>query len=477
MTISGVSALPNAKPPAARATVALVGTSHPGSAISPAAWQGALHFQDAEELLTSDFAAEAIVLAPVDETQAIEWLHILRRDARLGLKPVLLDRPFGAHAMQLSDGVAADTATAARHASEMAQRAADAGQPTATSEERLLAFLHLRPKHILTPVIEWRDTRICHYPVADTCCAPGEDGFELIDRLRSRGLLENTTLIERIHACHRCGAGQLLFVEHCPQCGGIDIGEQNFLHCYACGHVDTQETFLRHDALLCPHCNARLRHIGVDYDRALETLSCRTCHARFTEPEVKARCLQCRTSMAPDALSQRRFYGLKLTAAGELTARTGQMGDVFKLIDEFSHARPEYFLQTLDWLIDVSRRHPEVQFGVVCLTFANVHELAARLPRQRLVQLFDALAQRLRTLIRTTDLFMRESDSHCWLLLPQTSPAGMEVLLQRIAALGKTLTSDDQRIEIAVSARNSGDIPEAALGARVLMSMLRDPAG
>ena len=463
-------------PPPSQTAIAVVGGGPSGPGDSPAAWHGAHHFPDAQQLLAATFAPEAIVLMPADESQAADWLRCLRRDARLGLKPLLLDRPLGALAAELSDGIATDLAAAARRARDMAQRGATAAQPgAATSDERLLTFLYLRPEHILTPVIDWREARICHYPLADACCPPGTDGFELIDRLRRRGLLENTTLLERIHTCHRCGAGQLLFVERCPQCGSIDIGEQNFLHCYACGHVDTQQSFLRQDGLICPQCSARLRHIGVDYDRALESLACGNCNARFTEPDVKARCLQCQTTAAPDELSQRRFYGLRLSAAGELAARTGQLGDVFRLIDEFSHAHPEYFLQTLDWLIGVSRRHAEVCFGLICLTFSNVHELAARLPRHQLTQLFDALAGRLRTLIRTTDLFMREDDSHCWLLLPQTDAAGMQVLLTRIRTLGQTLAGDDQRIEITVSAKHSSECTAADPDARLLMGTLREP--
>src|SRR5205807_3597889 len=69
------------------------------------------------------------------------------------------------------------------------------------------------------------------------------------------------------------------------QCGSIDTAPQNFLHCYACGNVGTQEQYLTHQGLSCPKCSARLRHIGVDYDRALETLVCRSCAGRFTEPE------------------------------------------------------------------------------------------------------------------------------------------------------------------------------------------------
>lgn len=441
-------------------------------------WYASRSFADPQHLIAAEFTPEAILLAPNDSAQAASWLEALRRDARLGLKPLLLTRPLGAAAAELSDGVATDADVIIRAAMEMSQRNASVKRRDAmTGDDRLLAFLYLRPERVLAPLTDWHNQRICRYPLADALCESGEDGLLLIDRLRRRGLLANTSLLERFHACGKCGAGHLLFVERCPQCGGIDIAEQTFLHCYACGHVGTQDDYLRKDGLSCPQCLARLRHIGVDYDRALETLSCQGCSGRFTAPDVSARCLQCQTVAAPDGLVERRFHGLKLTAAGELAARTGQVGDLFKLMDEFSHAHPEYFVQTLDWLIDVSRRHREVQFGLACLRFSNVHLLAASLPRHRLAQMFDALAQRLRALIRTTDLFMREDDTHSWLLLPQTTPSGMKVLLGRIAALSESSGPDDnQRIEIAISSLSSAEAGGQIAAANVLMGTLRNSA-
>jgi hypothetical protein len=435
-------------------------------------------FRDPQHLIAAQAEPQAILLAPNDPPQAASWLEILRRDARLGLKPILLARSLGPTADELSDGTVADGETMVRTAMEMTRRDGTVRRREAmTADDRLLLFLYLRPARVLSPITDWRHERLCRYPLADALGESGEDGFQLVDRLRRRGLLENTTLIERIHVCAKCGGGHLLFTEHCPQCGNIDIAEQVFLHCYACGHVATQAQYLRKDGLSCPQCLARLRHIGVDYDRALEALSCQGCTGRFTEPDIKARCLQCQTVAAADALTERRFHGLTLTAAGELAARTGQIGDLFKLMDEFSHAHPDYFIQTLDWLIDVSRRHSEVQFGLACLRLANVHTLAASLPRHRLAQMFDALAQRLRAVIRTTDLFMREDETHCWLLLPQTTPSGMKVLLGRIAELSEASGGvDGPRIEIAISALSSAEAGSQIEDARVLMGTLRNSA-
>jgi hypothetical protein len=437
------------------------------------------HFADVQQLIAAGFTPDAVLLAPSEARQAATWLESLRRDARLGLAPILLNRSFGEAIDALSDGVASSSENAAQRAAPIAVRAISLGRrEPPEGDGRLLAFLYLRSGRVLTPVADWRDERIYRYPTADALGPPGEDGFLMLDRLRRRGLLDTTALIERVHTCPACSAGQLLFIETCTQCGSIDTVEQNFLHCYTCGNVAVQEQYLTQGGLSCPKCSARLRHIGVDYDRALETLACRGCGGRFTEPNVKARCLQCHRLSGTDELAERRYYGLRLSAAGELAARSGQVGDLFKLMDEFSQAHPEYFTRTLEWLLGLSHRHGEVHFGLICLRFSNVHLLAAQLPRHRVVQMFDTLAQRLRALIRTTDLFMRDDDEHCWLLLPQTSPAGVGTLVDRIAALSEaSVPKEGLRIEIATSSFSSVDVDGGVADARMLMGNLRNRAG
>jgi GGDEF domain-containing protein len=465
--------------PAISTLVTKRASAESGGAVASDHWAEGPHYTDVPQLLASGFAPDALFLTPSDARQAGQWLESLRRSARFALLPIFLNRSFGEAIDALGDGVASTPEAAAPEATAIAARAASLSRPeTAEGDERLLAFLYLRPERVLKPVADWRDERIYRYPLADALGRPAEDGFLMLERLRRRGLLETAALIERVHTCPSCSAGQLLFIETCPQCGSIDTTEQNFLHCYSCGHVGTQEEYLTHEGLTCPKCAVRLRHIGVDYDRALETLVCKNCSGRFTEPNVKARCLQCRKTSDTDALAERSYFGLELSAAGELAARTGQVGDLFKLLDEFSHAHPEYFNRTLEWLNNLSRRHDEVQFGLVCIKFANVHLLASKLPRHRLAQMFDALAQRLRALIRTTDLFMRDDDEYCWLLLPQTPPGGVAILLERIVALGAAATPDEGlRIELATASFTSADAGAGSTDARLIMGTLRSRVG
>src|SRR5437588_697462 len=282
-------------------------------AVAPDHWTEGPHYAEVRELLAAGFAPDAVLLTPGDARQAASWLESLRRAPRLALLPIFLNRSFGEAVDALSDGVASTPEAAAPEAAAIAARAASLSRrETAEGDERLLAFLYLRPEQVLTPVADWRDERIYRYPLADALGRSGEDSFLMLERLRRRGLLETAGLVERVHTCPSCSAGQLLFVETCPQCGSIDTAEQNFLHCYSCGHVGTQDEYLTNEGLACPKCAVRLRHIGVDYDRALETFACKDCSGRFTEPNVKARCLRCRKTCGTDALAERNYYGLQL---------------------------------------------------------------------------------------------------------------------------------------------------------------------
>jgi hypothetical protein len=445
-----------------------------GAPVVPFGVADGLRYSTVEQLLATGKSVDGIVLSPVDAIQAQRWLSALRRDPRYGLRLLLLTSSFGPAVDALSDGLAGAPEMMLERARVLRDVWNSLDRPApAEGDDELLTFLYLHSDCRLEPVGDWRDEQLCRYPLADVFARGREDGFHFLERLRQRGLLERGALIERLHVCPGCEHAHLLFNELCPQCGSIDVAEQNFLHCYACGSVAPQQDYVGRDGLRCPKCSVRLRHIGVDYDRALETLSCHACTSRFTEPRVMARCLRCRKQHAPETLVERRLHSLRLSAAGEHVARTGSTGDLFKLLDEMSQAHPAYFMQSLDWLLGLARRHSDVHFSLIGLKFANIESLTARLPRARVAQMVDALAQRLRELVRTTDLLMRDEEQLCWLLLPQTSSEGLAVLRARIEALSAaTVQEGGERLELKLAVAHSGEI-ESETDAQVVMGTLR----
>jgi hypothetical protein len=84
--------------------------------------------------------------------------------------------------------------------------------------------------------------------------------------------------------------------------------------------VGPQPEFVKGGAMRCPRCQESLRHIGVDYDRALEHWQCATCRHLFEDPEIKARCGTCLWSGPTERLIARSVETLRLTEAGRRAA-------------------------------------------------------------------------------------------------------------------------------------------------------------
>lgn len=433
-------------------------------------------YSGAQGLLNSGTSVpDAVLLYPHDATEALSWSRALRADERFALLPIFSARAFDGDFAELTDGVFDTVAEILGRVSDFKQRAAMLpARDHLTCDERLLAFLFLRPDCTLTPRSDWSSASIYRHPLLETFAPPATTVEQWLSSLRRRELLEPLALIDRIRLCSACGGTHLNFVDVCPHCTSIDIAETIFLHCHTCGNVAKQDDYLSREGLGCPKCMTRLRHIGVDYDRALEAFLCAECSGRFTEPDVKARCLHCHTLCKTEELQERRIESFRLSDTGELAARTGHIGELFALIDKFQCVHPAYFEQTLDFMLGLGQRHREIEFGIVCLEFANVRELLTRLSRIHVTQLIDGFAVRLRELVRTTDLVMREDDDHCWLLLPQTPPAGLQVLLSRVKAIPQSVDPTlPARLEIAVEAMSSRDLDKHTLGAKLLMAQIR----
>ncbi|MGE6098389.1 hypothetical protein [Aeromonas salmonicida] len=129
------------------------------------------------------------------------------------------------------------------------------------------------------------------YPLLD--CLLGSEAAGSLPQLVSERLLQSEQLVDRVRLCNRCHSAHLNFVDVCPECAHIALEAKPAVHCFTCGHVDDQDAFMQQGALRCPKCVTTLRHIGVDYDRPLEKYLCLSCHARFMEAAVLARCHEC----------------------------------------------------------------------------------------------------------------------------------------------------------------------------------------
>jgi GGDEF domain-containing protein len=273
-------------------------------------------------------------------------------------------------------------------------------------------------------------------------------------------VLDVDVVVDRLRLCDACGSAHLSYLDVCPACGSLDIAQTRLLHCFTCSHVGARETFVQQERLRCPKCEAVLRHIGVDYDRPIEQQQCRHCKHLFVDAEVRSACMACDARSAPEQLPARTVAVYRLGGAGLLLARQGNLSPVLSGLDIVSFVAPALFERLIDWQHALARRYPESYFfSVIGVRVANLAALTDALGRSATAALVDTFAERLRALLRVSDITTR-SDDHLWLLAPHTRASGAEVLMGRIRALtDATRQGSGLALEVSTTAAS---IPEDA---------------
>lgn len=305
-------------------------------------------------------------------------------------------------------------------------------------EERLLFFLYERGLQAgLQPLLDRNSAQLYRYPVADLLAFEHEDACRVVDALRRRGLLRDDGLVDRTRHCNSCLSAHVNFVDLCPHCEDLDIHKEAALHCFACGYVGSETSFLESDGLACPKCHVQLRHIGVDYDKPLTQYSCRSCSRSFMEPLVKARCLDCGHSNAPSDLQVREVCRLQLSASGRNAIRAGNVLGTFAALKARSYVDPVVFRRMLDWASNIQARHKEFRFNLMSVELHHDVRLQQKLGTMRLYLLMDEFALRLNEKLRDSDVITRMEESSLLLLLPFTDPEGLkkriELIFQQMA--------------------------------------------
>lgn len=394
-------------------------------------------YTDMDHVLSAETEIMGAVIGTTDPQTAESVLIALRGRPQTSVKPIFLLSPMAGNAANLADGVADSVEAAYRKAKEIDNRLKGLDNSLFADRDatifRLLAFLYARPHFSFEPVQHWSYPALYRFPLVDSILGDDENSGIWLNNLVDRNLLKQGSLKDRIRLCPECEHAHLNYVDVCPNCTSIDITQKPFLHCFACGHVSTEEAFIEKGYLGCPNCNTRLRHIGADYDRALESYSCNSCGHVFEEPEVTAHCQHCATRSKPKDLLPHSVYQFEITEQGIAAVKTGLLEDVYALLDSLNNVNPSFFEAILDWMLKLNHRHEDVTFSLIGIRLLNVLELTETIGRRRVTELMDGFVGRIRELIRTTDLTTRTSRQNFWILLPKTDDAGSGVVLSRIA--------------------------------------------
>lgn len=284
------------------------------------------------------------------------------------------------------------------------------------------------------------------YPLLD--CLLGNDAADSLPQLVSERLLQSEQLVDRVRLCNSCHSAHLNFVDVCPECFHIAIQAKPAVHCFTCGHVDDQDAFMQQGMLRCPKCVTTLRHIGVDYDRPLEKYRCLSCHARFMEAAVQARCHECGHSHKPDDLVVAPIYEYRIGKLARHIAREGTQQLHLPLTWGAAMAM-DHFPWLLQWNNSLLQRHGG-SHTLLAIRVERLAELRAELGLLKTQQRLAALLTRLQALFRDTDVVCQYADDLLLLLLPYTDVDDWNILQGRIQALNHVEGLDSLALDVKV---------------------------
>jgi hypothetical protein len=390
----------------------------------------------------------------VDPKAVESALLVLRGRPETAVKPVFLLSSIEGNAANLVDGVADSIESAYHQAREIHDRLSKLDSTLLTDRDalifRLLAYLYARPHLTYEPKHHWSYPALYRFPLVDALLGEAENTQHRLNNLVERGLLRRSELKDRIRLCPVCENAHLNYVDVCTSCGSIDIVRKPFLHCFVCGHVSPEESFLEKGVLGCPNCKTRLRHIGADYDRALESYCCNSCGHMFEEPEVVAHCQHCATRSQPDNLLPHRVFSFEITEQGLAAVKTGMIEDIYAMLDSLDNVNPAIFEAIVGWLLRLHQRYPDVTFSLLGVRLTNLTELTDSIGRRRVSELMDEFVVRIRALLRTTDLIVHASRKKLWLLLPKTDDVGSDSVLSRILE-NQRYTQQDEGVGLEIN--------------------------
>jgi hypothetical protein len=99
-------------------------------------------------------------------------------------------------------------------------------------------------------------------------------------------------LFDCVLACPRCRSLPTIR-RGCRACGSIEVESDQFIHHFACAHVDLVEQFQFEDEVGCPKCLASKLIVGADFEFLRGPYSCQDCGWSDKDLENIGRCMAC----------------------------------------------------------------------------------------------------------------------------------------------------------------------------------------
>jgi hypothetical protein len=189
--------------------------------------------------------------------------------------------------------------------------------------------------------------------------------------------------------------------------------------------------------LVCGQCKSRLKHIGTDYDKPLESYKCNSCNAESLDSKVIASCVDCGQVSAIDELVKVKMYNYDLTEKAMLYIRSN-IDYAMTVFDKINYVSPSFFRVFLEWSSSMQVRNDEYAFTILKINISSNVDISS----------INDLAKNLKTVLRTTDILTRMSTSFIWIILPNTYKKGGKVVVNKLKEMCKVDISNSNDFNI-----------------------------
>lgn len=415
------------------------------------------------------------ILLPVQSANDLKLLYKIRQTPAFRFTPLFYYGELQAKEQILFDGLADDSLLEKTQA--ILERLELIPEDIKTSEDLemiILIYLFSRQPYSLKGFLDCQNTYVLSYPLINLYIHQEFfDSWRFLQGFVQRDLLIEKTLVDEIQACPFCSSGLLNFKNSCPSCHSIDIKSQHFIHCFPCGHIAPINEFMTREQLICPRCNAKLRHIGIDYDKPLEDKSCNHCHEYFSEAEIQVACIACKKLLNPEELESRRLYDYALSKRGELFA----LGIEKKIERHFSYLFDLIDYQSLiaiiEWQKNLMERYPSIHFCLLGLQVKNMEALIQQHGLFNTEKIILELFNQIKQLLRKTDLVSKVNECIIF-FLPMTDLKGGKTLANKIHdfILEQKTDSQNSPIEVATSLLGAEELVSQSINSELIMPSL-----
>jgi len=152
--------------------------------------------------------------------------------------------------------------------------------------------------------------------------------IDILEELVRDGFLISE-LVDKVALCPSCQHHTINIREACPHCQGIDIDIKPIIHHFSCGYMGIESDFIVPNKVeqVCPKCEKKLRHIGLDYEKPSDTFNCNSCGLIFIEAEVELECFHCGNEAPATEVAFKKIYRYTPTHRAEKAVERGSLSE------------------------------------------------------------------------------------------------------------------------------------------------------